>query len=115
MVEIAKECKADAIKFQTYSTDEFISNKNKKYKYKIKNKVKSESMYSIFKRCELSINDWKKIKNKCDKEKIIFLSTPSSYDDLRLLRKLKVPAIKIGSDDFNNIPLIQSVVKSKLL
>ena len=30
MVEIAKECKADAIKFQTYSTDEFISNKNKK-------------------------------------------------------------------------------------
>ena len=71
-------------------------------------------MYSIFKRCELSINDWKKIKNKCDKEKIIFLSTPSSYDDLRLLRKLKVPAIKIGSDDFNNIPLIQSVVKSKL-
>ena len=114
MVEIAKECKADAIKFQTYSTDEFISNKNKKYKYKIKNKLISESMYSIFKRCELSINDWKKIKNKCDKEKIIFLSTPSSYDDLRLLRKLKVPAIKIGSDDFNNIPLIQSVVKSKL-
>ena len=114
MVEIAKECKADAIKFQTYSTDEFISNKNKKYKYKIKNKVISESMYSIFKRCELSINDWKKIKNKCDKEKIIFLSNSSSYDDLRLLRKLKVPAIKIGSDDFNNIPLIQSVVKSKL-
>ena len=114
MVEIAKASNADAIKFQTYNTDEFISNKNKKYKYKVRGKIVSESMYSIFKKCELSINDWKKIKKKCDKEKIIFLSTPSSYEDLKLLIKLKVPAIKIGSDDFNNIPLIQSVVKNKL-
>ena len=114
MVEIAKASNADAIKFQTYNTDEFISNKNKKDKYKVRDKIVSESMYSIFKKCELSINDWKKIKKKCDKEKIIFLSTPSSYEDLKLLIKLKVPAIKIGSDDFNNIPLIQSVVKNKL-
>ena len=114
MIECAKFADADAVKFQTYKTEEFISDKKKIYKYKSRNKIISEPMYDIFKRCEFSKADWIKIKKKCDEEKIIFLSTPSNFDDLKLILKLKVPAIKIGSDDFNNIPLILKAKKSKL-
>ncbi len=114
MVEVAKFSKANAIKFQTYKTQEFISDEKKIYKYKLNGKTVSEPMYKIFKRCEFSEADWITIKKKCDKENIIFLSTPSNFEDFKLLLKLKVSAIKIGSDDFNNIPLIQEVKKSKL-
>jgi N,N'-diacetyllegionaminate synthase len=114
MVELAKASNVDAIKFQTYNSDEFISDKKKIFKYKLRTKFVSEPMYNIFKRCEFSEKNWKKIKRKCDKEKIIFLSTPSDFKDLRLILKLKVPAIKIGSDDFTNIPLIKMAKKSKL-
>ena len=47
-------------------------------------------------------------------EKIIFLSTPQNYSDLKILLKVGVPAIKVGSDDFNNTPLIKKYAKTKL-
>ncbi len=114
MIAVAKAARANAIKFQTYNTDELISNKKQLFYYKIKGKSVSEPMYNIFKRCEFSKESWIKIKKRCDKEKIIFLSTPSSFTDINFLLKLKVPAIKIGSDDFTNIPLIQKAKRSKL-
>ena len=114
MIKVAKASNANAIKFQTYKAEELISNTKKKYRYKSNGKFILESMYDIFKRCEFTESDWFKIKKKCDKEKITFLSTPSSFKDLKLLSKLNVPAIKIGSDDFNNIPLIEEARKTKL-
>ena len=114
MIDIAKNAGVDAIKFQTYSSDDLISNINTKYKYKSNGKIYIESMHEMFKRCELSKNSWIKIKKRCEKKKIIFLSTPSNFNDLDLLLNLNVSAIKVGSDDFNNIPLIQKIIKSKL-
>jgi len=68
----------------------------------------------MFKRYELSEDCWYKIKKKCKDEKIIFLSTPQNYSDLKILLKVGVPAIKVGSDDFNNTPLIKKYAKTKL-
>ena len=76
MIKVAKASNANAIKFQTYKAEELISNTKKKYRYKSNGKFISESMYDIFKRCEFTESDWFKIKQKCDKEKITFLSTP---------------------------------------
>ena len=55
----------DAVKFQTFKADEFISNKKKNYRYFSKGKWVNESMYDMFKRCELSEDCWYKIKKKC--------------------------------------------------
>ena len=41
------------------------------------------------------------------KKKIIFFSTPQNLSDLKILLKYNIPAIKVGSDDFTNISLIQ--------
>ena len=114
MIELAKKSGVDAVKFQTFKAEEFISNKKKTYTYFSKGKKIKESMYKMFKRYELSDSSWLKIKNKCEKEKIIFLSTPQNYSDLKTLLKLDISAIKVGSDDFNNIPLIKQYSKFKL-
>ena len=107
MIRVAKKSGADAIKFQTFKAEELVSNKKQKYTYRSKGKKITESMLNMFRRYELTEQNWMLIKKKCDQEKIIFLSTPQNRTDLDLLLRLKITAIKVGSDDFTNIPLIK--------
>ena len=70
-------------------------------------------MLKMFKRYELEEKDWIKIYKYCKNKKIIFFSTPQNISDLNFLKKnFKLPAIKVGSDDFVNIPLIKSYLRS---
>ena len=74
----------------------------------------TEPQLDLFKRCELSQDDFYKIKKACDDEKIFFLSTPQNKSDLDFLLELGISAIKVGSDDFTNIPLLKYYSKTKL-
>jgi sialic acid synthase SpsE len=114
MIDVAKKSAVHAIKFQTFKASEFISDYNQKHTYKSQGKWITESMYDMFKRCELTKENWKKIKKQCDEKKILFLSTPQNKTDLDLLLDLGITAIKIGSDDFTNLPLIKEYASTKL-
>jgi len=114
MVQVAKNCGLDAIKFQTFKTEEFVKDSHQKYTYYSQGKKITESMFDMFKRTEFSKKEWKLIKNKCDEEKIIFLSTPQNKTDLDLLLELDIPAIKVGSDDSTNFPLLEDYSKTGL-
>ena len=114
MIEVAKKAGANAIKFQTYDANQMIVNKSLKYSYKSQGKKITESMLDMFQRCEFSNDEWFKIKQMCDKQKIMFLSTPQNPSDLDLLLKIGIPAIKIGSDDFTNIHLLKNFIRTKL-
>lgn len=114
MIESAKLAGVSAIKFFTYQTEEFIIDSELEYSYKSMGRDVIESMKEMFQRCEFSKEDWKKIKQKCDKENILFLSTPENVSDLNFLIELGINAIKIGSDDFTNISMIKEFMKSEL-
>ncbi len=106
MVLIAKECNVDAIKFQTFHAEEFIQDETITYTYMSQGKEVTESMLEMFKRNEFTENEWEEIKQYCDDNGIVFLATPQNESDLRILERIGVKAIKVGSDDFVNIPLI---------
>src|SRR3972149_2774781 len=74
----------------------------------------TESMLEMFKRYEFSREEWFSIKKKCDEEGIIFLSTPQNVSGLNLLLEIGVEAIKVGSDDFTNIPLLKNYAQTGL-
>ena len=114
MVRAAKNADVTAIKFQTFKAHEFISDSSLTYTYTSQGKSITEPQLDLFKRCELSHDDFYKIKKTCDDEKIIFLSTPQNKSDLDFLLELGISAIKIGSDDFTNIPLLKYYSKTKL-
>lgn len=114
MVKFAKEFGADAIKFQTFKTEEFISDPKRLYSYKTRGKTIKESMYEMFKRCELSPDDYGVISDCCRKKGIIFFSTPQNVSDMEGLMGIGVPALKIGSDDLTNLPLLRSCAKQGL-
>ena len=114
MIEVGKQSGVDAVKFQTFRAEEFCGDKNQMFTYQSQGQKITESMFEMFKRYEFDYDEWLQIKQKCDDENILFLSTPQNRSDLDLLLELGLPAIKVGSDDFTNLPLLEDYSTTKL-
>ena len=114
MIEAAKAAGADAVKFQTFKAEEFCGDPEQTFTYQSQGKSVTESMLAMFKRYEFPAEHWQAIKTHCELLGITFFSTPQNRSDLDLLLGVGVPAIKVGSDDFTNLPLLRSYVESQL-
>lgn len=114
MIRVAKQAGADAIKFQTFKASEFVGDPEQTFTYRSQGKEVTESMLAMFRRYELAEDAWDAIKAECGRQDIVFLSTPQNRTDLDLLLRIGVPAIKVGSDDLTNLPLLKSYAATKL-
>lgn len=114
MIEAAKAAGADAVKFQTFKAEEFCGDAGQNFTYKSQGKSVTESMLGMFRRYEFPRESWQAIKSHCDAVGITFFSTPQNSSDLDLLLEIGVPAVKVGSDDFTNVPLLRSYAKARL-
>lgn len=97
LVDAALEAGADAIKFQTYKTEEFVS--------------RSNQYFDVFKNVELSYEDFAELKNYSKNNGITFFSTPFDIESADYLKKIGVSCFKIASSDLTNIPLIRHISK----
>lgn len=111
----AAESGANAVKFQNYKTEDFISNKNLKLTYRSQEKFIEESQYEIFKRCELNLEQLLILKEVADKAKVNFHSTPTSLDGIQDLKKIGCTILKNGSDYLTNLKLIREMGETGLL
>lgn len=114
MVMAAKDAGVDAVKFQTFYAKDFIQDRTLMYTYKSQGKEVTEPIIDMFERSEFTKEQWKELKEFCDKEGVLFLSTPGNVSDLELLMSIGVKAIKVGSDDFVNIPLIRRYARENV-
>ncbi|KFB74173.1 N-acetylneuraminate synthase family protein [Candidatus Accumulibacter contiguus] len=114
MIEIAKEVGADAVKFQTFKAEEFCGDPEQMFTYQSQGQTVTESMLEMFRRYEFAPQQWRAIKAHCDAVGITFFSTPQNRSDLDLLLAIGVLAIKVGSDDFTNLPLLRSYAAANL-
>jgi sialic acid synthase SpsE len=114
MVRVAKRAGADAVKFQTFKADEFIGDPTQTYTYRSQGNEVTESMLAMFRRHELPRDAWFAIKAECDRQDIIFMSTPQNRSDLDILLDVGIPAVKVGSDDFTNLPLLKNYATTAL-
>jgi N,N'-diacetyllegionaminate synthase len=114
MVRVAHAAGATAVKFQTFKASEFVGNPNQTYTYRSQGVEITESMLAMFQRCELRRDHWFTLKAECDRLGILFMSTPQNRSDLDILLEVGVPAVKIGSDDFTNLPLLRSYAATGL-
>ena len=112
LVDVAKNCGADVIKFQTYISNEIAIPKAPKAKYQI-NTLKKENMYQMLKKYELSFEDFKFLKKYCQKKKIEFLSSGFDIESIFFLKKLGMKRYKIPSGEINNFPLLELISKFK--
>lgn len=110
LIDKAKEAGVDAIKFQTFKTEDIVTKQASQAKYQAKNIGKKESQYEMLKRLELSEKDFIELKKYCDGKKIIFLSTPHTEQAIDFLDAL-VPAYKVGSGDLTNLPFLEKMAR----
>ncbi len=99
LVNLAAKAGADAVKFQTFKTQNFIRKNNKK-------------RFNQLKKFELSYKQFKELRKLAHKNKIKFISTPLDLESADFLIK-NSDAIKIASGDNNFFPLIEKSLTSK--
>ncbi len=107
MIKVAAKCGADYIKFQTYETEELVTQNAKVSKYQKQDNIIYQK--DLLKLYELNKNDYVKIIQTCNENNIGFLSTAFDDVSLNFLLKLKPKFIKIPSGELNNIPFLRII------
>lgn len=113
LIDAAVAAKADAVKFQMCDPDEMVVRAAPKAAYQEKT-AKGESHYDMLKRLYFGVEEHKILKEYAKKKNIILFSTPFSIKDARELIRLRMPALKIGSSDTNNIPQLRVIAHANV-
>lgn len=111
LIDAAKECGVDCVKFQTFKTEKLVTKTAKKANYQVENTKNNDSQFTMLKKLELSFEDFKNLKDYCDRIEIEFLSTPFDKDSVDLLEKLGVSKYKLSSGDITNKPLLEYIAQ----
>jgi len=99
LINLAAKAGVDAVKFQTYKTDQFIRKVDK-------------LRFKKLKKFQLSYKDFIKLYKHAKKKKLKFISTPLDFDSLSFLSK-NSDMIKIASSDNNFFDFINEALKIK--
>lgn len=113
LVDCAVKAKANAIKFQTFITEEVISKFAPKAEYQKQQTDINESQFDMVKKLELSFEDFIELKKYCDNSKIQFLSTPFDLLSIDFLNSIGMPIWKIPSGEITNLPYLIKVAQIK--
>jgi len=115
LVDAAKAAGADAVKFQNFKSEEVTTKNADMAEYQKRNIGKSESQIEMIRKFELSDENFAELSEYCRKQHITFLSAPhGGFSSVDLLKKLHVPALKFGSADLTNLPVLDYAAKLKI-
>ena len=109
LCDAAKAAGADAVKFQTWKTENIVTAHARQAAYQTENTGVEESQYDMLKKLELSYDHFRYIQEYCKKIGIDFLSTPDEEESLEFLVSLGLPFIKVGSGEVTNIPYLRII------
>ena len=113
LVDEAKKAGADAIKFQTFQTEDLVSEKAKKAEYQKINTKSEENQKDMLKKLELSKEEFRELFEYCKEKDIIFLSTPFDVGSIEFLESLGVLLFKIPSGEIDNLPYLRRMSQCK--
>ena len=98
LIDSAHRAGVDSVKFQTYLTE--------------KRTKPGSPIFDILKKCELSFDAFKELKDYSDKKGIIFFSTPFDNESIEYLETINCPFYKIASFDLVNKPFLEKIAKT---
>lgn len=105
MVDAAARAGVEVVKHQTHVVDDEMSGAAKQ----VVPGNASVSIYEIMRRCALGEDEERALQAYVASKGMIFMSTPFSRAAADRLRRMDVPAYKIGSGECNNYPLLKHI------
>lgn len=113
LIKKAKECGADAVKFQTYTPDTMTIDAKCKY-FQIRHpEWGGQTLYQLYEKAYTPWSWFKKLKRISDDLGIIFFSTAFDKTAVDFLEEINVPFYKVASFELVDLPLIEYTAKTK--
>ena len=108
LIKVASKIGADAIKFQTFITEEEITKKAPLAKYQ-KSNSKYSNQFDLVKKLELSQANHKNLKRFCKKNNIEYMSSAFDIKSLKFLKSINLKRFKFPSGEINNYPYLREI------
>jgi sialic acid synthase SpsE len=107
LIDIATQCGADAVKFQTHIAAAETLRDAPMPAY-----FRGEPRYEYFERTSFTKEQWQDLKSYCEEQKVEFLSSPFSIEAVQLLETVGVVRHKIPSGEVSNLPLLEAIAET---
>ena len=112
LIDVAVDAGVDAVKFQTFKTENLVSKNAQKAQYQKENIGDNDnSQFNMLKKLELDIGTHQELIDYCNSKNIMFLSTPFDLDSIELLNDLGLEIFKIPSGEITNLPYLRDIGK----
>jgi N-acetylneuraminate synthase len=112
LINVAADCGADAVKFQTFRSEALASRHAVKAEYQQRTTEAAESQIAMLKRLELSPDSFKRLAEHCRARGIEFLSTPFDLPSLDFLAdEMGLKLIKLPSGELTNGPFLLAAAR----
>ena len=108
LIEAAASSGANAIKFQAWKAENLVTRSAPLAGYQERNTSGFLNQYEMLKTLELSENDHKYLKKKCDEKKIEYLSSAFDIEGIEGLNNLGINKLKIPSGEITNLPFLKA-------
>ena len=112
LIDVASNCGADYVKFQTFKADKITSKKADLAKYQ-KNFVSYVNQQEMLRALELSQEQHKALYTYCSKKSARYLSTAFDNESLSFLEKLGLQHLKVPSGELTNLPYLRKIAALK--
>ena len=109
LIDIAKDAGCDAVKFQTWITEELVTKNAEKAEYQKQQTGMEGSQYDMIKKLEISYDNFKELKRYCDEKGILFMSTPDEEKSATFLHELGVQIFKMSSGELTNHRMLKHI------
>src|SRR5690348_820623 len=106
LIDAAAQSGANAVKFQSFEAAEIATVNAPAAEYQRRNAPETRGQYEMLKALELSAHDTAELKRHAEANGLVFLSTPFDAKSIDFLCELGVTALKIGSGELTNHPLL---------
>jgi N-acetylneuraminate synthase len=111
LIDSAVKAGANAVKFQSYVTEDLVTQKALKADYQVYETEKSSYQFEMLKNFELTNNQHAELKAYCDQIGLLYLCTPYEEKSADMLMQIGVSAYKIASTDTSNIPFLRYIAQ----
>ncbi|HHW7568030.1 TPA: N-acetylneuraminate synthase [Mannheimia haemolytica] len=111
MVDVAKDCGVDAVKFQTFKADKLISKYAPKAEYQKVTTGTADSQLEMTRKLELPYEEFMKLEAYTRSLGLEVFSTPFDFESIDFLASQQQKVWKIPSGELTNLPYLEKIAR----